>query len=270
VTGDAGGRVLVWDAKAMKERHRLEFGRRIAALAVTSDGRQVAAAVVGQRAEFYVWETAKAADKLKPLHVDAGDYAGPIHAGLAFSPDGQRLAGTAYNAAWLNRLGELVGKVYVWERAGVPAAKGDPEPEDNPVPKAVKDEHLIQGNWRVTKVEMGGSPKSTRPGANEQWVVAKGRIQWSGVPRPVTLSYAIDPAKRPRQIDLEIVEGVGTGGRFQGIYQLDKGTLAVCYYLEGKERPTAFAGTDQRGGLLPGNPVLLVLERLPPEAAERP
>jgi RNA polymerase sigma factor (sigma-70 family) len=270
VTGDAGGRVLVWDAKTMRERQRLEFGQRVAALAVTADGRQIAAAVVGQRAEFYVWETAKAADKLRPLHVDAADYAGPIHAGLAFSPDGRRLAGTAYNAAWLNRLGRLVGRVHVWERAGMPAVKADPVPEDNPVPKAVKDEHLIQGNWRVTKVEMGGSPRTTRPGANEQWVVAKGRIQWSGVPRPVTLSYAIDPAKRPRQIDLEIVEGFGTGGRFQGIYRLGKDTLSVCYCLEGKERPTTFAGTDSWGGLLPGNPVLLVLKRLPVEEAGRP
>src|SRR5262249_5604004 len=125
VTGDAGGRVLVWDAKTMKERRRLEFGRRIAALAVTSDGRQIAAAVVGEQAGFYVWETAKAADKLKPVHVDAADYAGPIHAGLAFSPDGQRLAGTAYNAVWLNRLGELIGRVHVWERSG-PRAGGKP------------------------------------------------------------------------------------------------------------------------------------------------
>jgi hypothetical protein len=127
VTGDAGGRVLVWDAKAMKERQRLEFGRRVAALAVTADGRQIAAAVVGKQAEFYVWETAKAPDKLKPIHVDAGDYAGPIHAGLAFSPDGRRLAGTAYNAVWLNRLGELVGRVHVWERAGTRGAGKPPE-----------------------------------------------------------------------------------------------------------------------------------------------
>jgi WD40 repeat protein len=118
VTGDAGGRVLVWDALAMKERHRLEFGRRVAALAVTPDGRQIAAVVVGKRAEFYVWEGTKAADRLKPVYVDTADYAGAIHAGLAFSPDGQRLAGAVHNAAWLTRSGALVGRVRVWERAG--------------------------------------------------------------------------------------------------------------------------------------------------------
>jgi hypothetical protein len=59
------------------------------------------------------WETASA-DNLKPLHVDSSDFGGAIRAGLAFSPDGQQLTGTATNMAWLMRLGELVGKIHVW------------------------------------------------------------------------------------------------------------------------------------------------------------
>src|SRR5262249_30060181 len=43
VTGDAAGRVIVWDANAMKESHRLELGRRVAAVALSPDGRDVAA-----------------------------------------------------------------------------------------------------------------------------------------------------------------------------------------------------------------------------------
>src|SRR5262249_16790306 len=122
------------------------------------------------------------------------------------------------------------------DRADTPAARADPVPEDKPVPEAGKDKDLIQGNWRVTKNEMGRRPRTTRPGANEKWVIEKGRIEWSGVPRPVTLSYSIDPTKNPRHIDMEIVEGVGTGGRFKGIYKLDKDTLEVSYHLEGDER----------------------------------
>jgi WD40 repeat protein len=120
VTGDAAGRVLVWDAKTMKERHRIELGQRVAALAIAPDGQLIAAVVVGKNAEFHVWETAKSADKPKPIHVDASDYAGPIHASLAFSPDGQRLAGTVYNEVWLTRLGELIGKVHVWGAVKAP------------------------------------------------------------------------------------------------------------------------------------------------------
>jgi WD40 repeat protein len=39
VTGDAAGRVIVWDAKTMKEIGRLELGGRIAALAISDDGQ---------------------------------------------------------------------------------------------------------------------------------------------------------------------------------------------------------------------------------------
>jgi hypothetical protein len=52
------------------------------------------------------------------LAVDSYDYAGPIRGCLAFSPDGRQLVGSAINLAWLTRLGELVGKVHVWEATG--------------------------------------------------------------------------------------------------------------------------------------------------------
>ena len=38
VTGDAAGRVIVWDAKTMKEIRRAELGGRVAALAISNDG----------------------------------------------------------------------------------------------------------------------------------------------------------------------------------------------------------------------------------------
>jgi RNA polymerase sigma factor (sigma-70 family) len=125
VTGDASGRVIVWDALTMKENRRLEFGARITALALTSDGKQVAAIAVGTRAEFYVCHTATAAKQFKPLHTDASDYAGFIHASLAFSSDDRRLAGTVCNSVWLTRLGELIGRVHIWE-ASTATGQGKP------------------------------------------------------------------------------------------------------------------------------------------------
>src|SRR5262249_38087382 len=49
VTGDSSGRVIIWDAKTMKETGRVELGHRIAAVAVTSDGKQTAAVAVGKQ-----------------------------------------------------------------------------------------------------------------------------------------------------------------------------------------------------------------------------
>jgi uncharacterized protein (TIGR03067 family) len=160
------------------------------------------------------------------------------------------------------------GRTLILQRVTVkqpPADKTDDE-----AGKPVEDTDLIQGAWRVTKIEMGGGPKAARPDKNEKWTVGAGRIEWSAVRRSVTLSYSLDPAKSPKQIDMEVTEGFGTGARFKGIYKLEKGTLEVCYYLEGKERPTAFAGTDKDGGYIPENPVLLVLKRLPPKEVKKP
>jgi WD40 repeat protein len=115
VTGDASGRVIVWDAKTMKESQRLELGGRIAAVALSTDGKNIAAVAIGKQAEFYVWETTKPKN-LKPIYTDSSDFSGPatIHACLAFSPDGRQLAGSAFSAAWLSRAGDLVGKLHVW------------------------------------------------------------------------------------------------------------------------------------------------------------
>ena len=75
MTGDADGRVIVWDAKAMKESRRVALGGRVLAVAISDDGTHTAACVRGkQGGEFYVWETAKPANAPKPIHTERGDF----------------------------------------------------------------------------------------------------------------------------------------------------------------------------------------------------
>jgi RNA polymerase sigma factor (sigma-70 family) len=107
--------------------------------------------------------------------------------------------------------------------------------KDDEAGKPLKDMDLIQGTWRVTKIEMGGNPKPNLPSKNEKWTVEKDRIKWSEINRPVTLSYSLDPAKNPKQIDMEMVEGFGTGARYKGIYKLEKGTLKCAITSKEKD-----------------------------------
>jgi uncharacterized protein (TIGR03067 family) len=135
----------------------------------------------------------------------------------------------------------------------------DPVPGSKPKP--MDDNELLTGTWKLTEIELAQNP--TPPGPDEKWVIGKGRIEWKGRRRPVTFSYSLDASKSPKQIDLEIVEGLGTGGKLKGIYKLTEGKLQVCYFLdpEKEERPTEFTGTDQLGKALPKNPVFLILRR---------
>jgi RNA polymerase sigma factor (sigma-70 family) len=141
VTGDAGGRVIVWDAKTMKEARRVELGGRVMAVAISPDGTHTAACVRGkQGAEVYVWETAKPADAMRPIHNQQGDFGFEPYASLAFSSDNKRLAGCAIDKKWLQPGPKALpsGQVHVWELAG--------EPKAQPAPKRLYNEKLPKGS----------------------------------------------------------------------------------------------------------------------------
>ncbi|HEX3151276.1 MAG TPA: sigma-70 family RNA polymerase sigma factor [Gemmataceae bacterium] len=137
VTGDADGRLIVWDAKTMKETRRIELRGRIMALAMSPDGTLVAACVRGkQGAEFLVLEAAKPASAPKLIHNQQGDFSGEPYASLAFSADGKRLAGSAIDKTWPKslRVRRLSGQVHVWELS--------PEPKGQPAPKQIYSSKL--------------------------------------------------------------------------------------------------------------------------------
>ena len=130
MTGDADGRVIVWDAKTMKETIRLELRGRVLALAIADDGTHTAAYVRGkQGGELYVWETAKPKNAMKPVHAKQADLGSQPCASLSFSPDGKKLAGCVIDKKWLQLSPKTrpSGKVHVWELSNEPKAQAPPK-----------------------------------------------------------------------------------------------------------------------------------------------
>ena len=172
VTGDASGRVIVWDTKTMKETDRLELGGRVAALAISDDGTRAAAYVLGKQGRVFVWETAKPMKAMKPIHTELADFGGPaVYASLSFSPDGKKLAGCALDKKWLSRLGELVGKVRVWELAKEPKAQLPPKHlYTKTLPKGTPSNFVILNNHSILT-------RAAKQGAVDFRDIADGGIQ---------------------------------------------------------------------------------------------
>lgn len=152
VTGDADGRVIVWDAKTMKETGRLELGGRVLAVAISDDGTHTAASVRGkQGGEVYVWETAKSEKTMKPIHNQQADFGSQPYASLTFSPDGKRLAGCVIDKKWLQldpKPPLLSGQVHVWELAAEPKAQLPPKHlYDKLLPKGSSAHFVIVNNY---------------------------------------------------------------------------------------------------------------------------
>ncbi len=153
VTGDAAGRVVVWDAKTMKEARRVELGGRVLAVAVSDDGTHTAACVRGkQGGEVYVWETAKPANARKPIHTQQADFGFEPYACLTFSTDGKRLAGCVIDKKWLQVAPKTLqsGQVHVWELAAEPKAQLPPHPlYTKPLPKGSAANFVILNNYSI-------------------------------------------------------------------------------------------------------------------------
>jgi uncharacterized protein (TIGR03067 family) len=127
LTGDALGVVIAWDAGTFKEKARIAVHGRIAAVAISPDGKSAAAAVVSvlealpgkenYSEEVIVWPAADSPEQLKAISRE--NASGPFKgvASVAFAPDGHSLASAFCNFDHLTKLGELRGKVRIFSLA---------------------------------------------------------------------------------------------------------------------------------------------------------
>ena len=105
----------------------------------------------------------------------------------------------------------------------------------------VADERkLLQGTWLPTAAELSENPFNEATLKIMKLVVEGDTYNVTvgiSVDRGIT---RIDPAAKPRTMDIISVEGPNKGKTFLAIYELNGDTLRICYDLTGKVRPTEF------------------------------
>jgi uncharacterized protein (TIGR03067 family) len=123
-----------------------------------------------------------------------------------------------------------------------------------PPEKEKKDEEKIQGTWVVVSAEEGGRVDADK--AKDVKLVFDGETVIVKDPRrDEKAKIKLDPAKKPKTIDITPEEKGAPAKVIQGIYELNGDELKLCFTKEGGTRPTEFASK-------PGGDVsLIVLKR---------
>ena len=102
------------------------------------------------------------------------------------------------------------------------------------------DARNIEGTWLPVKAELAGKLMSDASVKSIRYLrLAGGRyeVQAESLDKG---DYTIDPAAKPKVIDIKGVEGPNAGKKIPAIYELDGDRLTICYGLDGTQRPTEF------------------------------
>lgn len=128
-----------------------------------------------------------------------------------------------------------------------PAAHHDP---------VAADRERYAGTWRVVSIEANGEVSSQDERAIVVDNAADGSWTLSVDGREVGRGTStLDPLATPKEIDLEITAGDGSGGILRGIYEVDEKTRRLCFRGVNEWRPREFSGAAG------SRSVLVVFER---------
>ena len=114
-----------------------------------------------------------------------------------------------------------------------------------------KDIAQLQGEWSMVAGSADGSamPDAMREGArrvckeNETTVTVGGLLIMKA-------KFTIDPSRKPKTIDYQMIDGQTKGKKQLGIYEVDGDTFKSCFGKPGAERPTDFTSKPGDGRTL--------------------
>jgi uncharacterized protein (TIGR03067 family) len=96
------------------------------------------------------------------------------------------------------------------------------------------------GVWALTSGVKAGEKMPADAGKNAQLLLLKGKFVAKIGDQKNEGTYTVDKSKTPQTITFVCTKGANEGQTMLAIFELDKGTLKICYDLSGKAFPEKF------------------------------
>ena len=113
---------------------------------------------------------------------------------------------------------------------------------------AANDQEKLQGSWEAVEIIKDGkaAPADLLKGVKITFAQDKMTLVGGKLFDRQEFRVKLDPAKKPKAIDLTSLDGASKGKVFVGIYQLRGDTVKLCVSNdpESKERPSEFAAKE--------------------------
>ena len=114
-----------------------------------------------------------------------------------------------------------------------------------------KDAAQLQGEWSMVSGSADGNPVPDSMLGNSKRVCKGDETTVTiGGQLLMKAKFALDPSRKPKTIDYEMIEGFTKGKKQLGIYELNGDTVKFCFGSPGAERPPDFTSKAGDGRTL--------------------
>ncbi len=122
---------------------------------------------------------------------------------------------------------------------------------DKPPDDVKKDLEKMQGTWVMTVLEIDGKLVPEEKLKDTTLVIKGDKYTTTVKGKSHEATFTLDPAKKPKAIDMTMADGPNKDKVHRGIYELDGDTLRLCRGQQpDRERPAEFGTWPDSGVFL--------------------
>jgi uncharacterized protein (TIGR03067 family) len=151
------------------------------------------------------------------------------------------------NGRWIVFRSNLHGPAHVYAvevaKTETASAQAERPKSENGTDAIKKDMALLEGEWSMVSGEADGTPLPPQFLKDSRRVVKDGvTTVHLGGQLFMKARFRLDPTRKPKTIDYDMLEGATKGQKQLGIYEIDGERVRFCFAAPGQERPTEFQG----------------------------